>query len=390
MNGSEELADKKNVKSAEHRPVVVLVGQTPPPYTGQAVMIQVLLEGLKGRFHVEFVRMDYSTSIGEVGRLKTKKLLKLFQLIHRTRALLKQHPSAVLYYPPAPPALIPVFRDIIFLLCVRRTAARTAYHYHAYGLAAFLAGHPWLGRIAGCAYGKADFAVVPTQSCKEATCLPAVRCAVVPYGIELPGSGGHRSERNDGILRILFVGIHTEGKGIFELVETIARLSGKGIPVECRCVGSWADESEQRRIEQLVIQKGLQEIIKFRGCRIGDALWSEYLWADVFFFPTRYRLETQGMVVVEAMAFHLPVVASRWHGPQDVIEDRQTGILCPPGSVESYTKALMALYFDADLRKQMGVAGRLRYETFYTEKMFIEKWVSLITGLYEPDRNLRD
>lgn len=384
MGCRENMGDGK--PAAGNQQVVVLVGQTPPPYTGQAVMIEFLLEGLKRHFHVEHIRMAYSDSVSEVGKFKAKKIIELFSLIYRTRRLLKRYPSAVLYYPPASPDWIPVIRDIIFLLCVRPLAKKTVYHYHAYGLSEFLTRHSFFRKTAAGAYGNADLAVVPTPSCKDETCLSSARrIEVVPYGVDISRPAGSNHEEESEVFRILFVGIHTEGKGIFELVETANRLTERHIPVEIHCVGSWANLEEKKRVEQLICRYGLQHVIKFCGCCTGDALWRKYLWADVLFFPTHYRFETQGMVVVEAMAFGLPVVASRWHGPQDIIEDRQTGVLCEPGSVEAYTAALTELFVSIDLRKRMGSAGRLRYETLYTGEIFIGKWVSLITELYESN-----
>lgn len=338
-------------------PTIVFVGQTPPPTTGQSVMIQVLLDGLKRRLHVEFVRMDFSASVQEMGTFSLRKVKTLVSLILQTRSLLRRYPDSVLYYPPASPSLVPLVRDIVFLLSVRSLAGAVVFHYHAYGMAGFLENRPLLLWLARKAYARADLAVVPTPSCAEE---PRIffprRIEAVPYGRDLPGTTSQHKKRGGGTYRILFVGILTEGKGIFELVETVARLVALGMEVAVRCVGVWRSEKEKEEVVARVERCNLQQIIEFCGHLEGEDLWLEYLHADVLFFPTHYVYETQGMVVVEAMAFSLPVVSSDWRGPCDIVKDGETGILCRAGCIDDYVGALVKLCKDSRLRKAMGHA----------------------------------
>lgn len=364
----------------QKKPVVILVGQTPPPHTGQAIIIKILLDGLQEYFHVEHVRMAYSESVSAVGKITFSKVGELFRLICQTRRLLKKYPDAIFYYPPASPQLVPLLRDIIFLFFVRPLSGLLVYHYHAYGLPEFVTARRYLSKISKVSYGVADLAVVPTPSCQT---FEARHVEVVPSGMDVPKAFTEAEGEEHQAFRVLFVGIHTEEKGIYDLIETVHHLVQKEIPIEVHCVGVWRDQTERDRAEALVFDYELQDVITFCGCCLGDDLWREYAWADVLFFPTHYSLETQGMVVVEAMAFSLPVVASRWHGPRDVVEDGQTGVLCEPGNIEAYANALSTLFVDFGQRKEMGRAGRMRYEALYTRKRFVESWVDLITQMSE-------
>ncbi len=375
-----------------------MVGQTPPPYNGQNVMIEVLRAGLQSKRPLEHVRMSYSASIDEVGRFRFAKFFKLFSLIHHTRKALKKNPGSILYYPPASPNWIPIVRDILYLPCVRYLAKNVVYHYHAYGIAEFLEQRPLLSKVARWAYGKADLAVVPTESCqKDPIFLQSKRVVTIPYGRNMPASDLlKRSEDPDssrrpptsrseaetptlrGDLQILFVGIHTEGKGFFDLIETARELKERNVPFQIRCAGTWVEDAERIRAEEMIARYQLQNFITLLGNCIEDDLWREYTEAEVLFFPTKYVLETQGMVVVEAMAFGLPVVASNWRGPKDVVVDGETGFLCEPGSVEAYAAALTELQKDAEKRRMMGLAGRKRYDACYTEETFIQTWMSLL------------
>ena len=101
---------------------ILLVGQTPPPYHGQAIAMQQLFdhrwEGLK----IQYLRMEYSQREAEVGRFRIKKIFHLFSLIIRSWFILIKNRPCCLYYPPASPNRIPVIRDVVFLLFVRPLA----------------------------------------------------------------------------------------------------------------------------------------------------------------------------------------------------------------------------------------------------------------------------
>jgi glycosyltransferase involved in cell wall biosynthesis len=85
----------------------------------------------------------------------------------------------------------------------------------------------------------------------------------------------------------------------------------------------------------------------------------------VLLFPTTHHAESQGLVAVEAMAMGLPVVASDWRGPRDVVIDGETGSLLAADDVEGMVDALAALFDDPALARRLGAAGRARFEKHY-------------------------
>ncbi len=93
--------------------------------------------------------------------------------------------------------------------------------------------------------------------------------------------------------------------------------------------------------------------------------------ADIFCLPS-YR-EGFGQVVIEAAACCVPTVATKIYGITDAVEDGKTGLLYPAGDVDGLTKALLKLISDVELRKQMGLAARMRaIELFSAQKITAE------------------
>ncbi len=88
---------------------------------------------------------------------------------------------------------------------------------------------------------------------------------------------------------------------------------------------------------------------------------------DCLILPT--LLESGGAVLLEAMAVGLPVIATKWGGPAEYVDD-SCGILVPPDSRESLiaglADAMERLARDPELRHRMGEAGRRKIQRFYT------------------------
>ena len=63
---------------------LVVVGQTPPPFNGQAKMIEIMLNGLSRQHDIRFVRMGFSDSISMAGKFSPSKIFHLFGLMVRS------------------------------------------------------------------------------------------------------------------------------------------------------------------------------------------------------------------------------------------------------------------------------------------------------------------
>jgi len=148
-------------------------------------------------------------------------------------------------------------------------------------------------------------------------------------------------------------------KGQRQVIALARRLHADHPHLVFLLVGGGEDEAALREEA-----KGLDNV-QFVGHvdNVGD-----YLAAmDVFFYPSRH--EGLGSVLLDAMAFGLPIVATEVGGIPEIIEDGVNGTLCAVGDLEAQERAVLSLADDPELRQHIGETNRRRAEDYRPAEM---------------------
>jgi len=148
---------------------------------------------------------------------------------------------------------------------------------------------------------------------------------------------------------LLCVAAVTPLKGHDVLLEALAPLGD--LDWRCTCVGSL---DRDRAFADAVRRRAGR--VRFTGARTGSALAAAYAAADLLVLPS--RAETYGMVVTEALARGVPVIASDVGGVPEALGG--AGLLVPPGDAPALGAALRAWLEDAGLRERLRRAARAR------------------------------
>ncbi len=164
-----------------------------------------------------------------------------------------------------------------------------------------------------------------------------------------------------GDVAIAVVGRLTARKGHRFVLEALAQLGddGRNRNWKLLVVGE-GEEGEALKVKATDL--GLETRVGFLGQR-GDARRIIHA-CDLLVLAS--LLETQPLVITEAMASGLPVVVSEIYGIPEIVAEGETGYLVPPGDVRELAKALRKLIDDSALRERMGKAARQRYEKSFT------------------------
>ncbi len=195
------------------------------------------------------------------------------------------------------------------------------------------------------------------------------RVAVVPTGVDLDllagGDGGAFRRRRglEGNPLLLYVGRVAREKDLPFLLRAF-RLVSAAVPAARLVVTG--DGPALAEVRRRAAAEGLGGRILFTGRLEGEELAACYRAADVFVFPS--LTETQGLVLAEAMAAGLPVVARRAEALEAVLTDGREGFLCG-GDEEEFARLVLFLLRDGERRRRMGGLARLRAESFSRSAM---------------------
>ncbi|MDY7076290.1 MAG: glycosyltransferase family 4 protein [Chloroflexota bacterium] len=165
-------------------------------------------------------------------------------------------------------------------------------------------------------------------------------------------------ERREQPNRVLYAGHISVRKGILELLQAVNMVRQRIPDLQVRLAGRMS--SDQTYIEQVrsyVRDHSLEDCIRFLGPLDEKNLLDEYARCTLLVLPSRQ--ETAPMVIEEAMAARVPVVATRVGGVQDLVSDGRTGFVVELGDTKGLADAMVRTLADADLRARMGEAGRI-------------------------------
>ena len=155
--------------------------------------------------------------------------------------------------------------------------------------------------------------------------------------------------------RILFVGRLAAVKGVPVLLEAMAKVRARHPDARLTLVG---DGPDRGALEALAARLELSDVVTFAGYADEDGVAAHLADTDLFVLPS--FAEGVPVVLMEAMAARVPVIASRVAGVPELVKDGESGCLVPAGDTESLVARMDMLLADPDRRRIMGEAGRAK------------------------------
>jgi glycosyltransferase involved in cell wall biosynthesis len=162
-------------------------------------------------------------------------------------------------------------------------------------------------------------------------------------------------ERRESPGRVLFAGRLYRLKGVMDLVRATAQVA-RSRQIDLVLAGSLDDASYVRQLQDEAAQLGIGGQVHFRGLLSEAELRDELAAAAALVLPS-YQ-ETAPMVIVEAMAAGVPVIASDVGGVRYLVKDGETGLLIRPGDVDGLAASLGLLLSDPERRGRLGETAK--------------------------------
>jgi glycosyltransferase involved in cell wall biosynthesis len=376
---------------------LLVFAHTPPPHHGQSYMVKLMLDGFGGdcreknqkppdAFGIEcyHVNARYSKTLEDVGEFQgTKIFLILFYCLQAVWCRFR-HGVTNLYYVPAPGKPVAVYRDWLVMFICRPFFKKIILHWHAAGLAKWLETSVQI-RARALTYHvfkPVDLSIVLSRyNFADAEKLLSRHIATVPVG--MPGldkdfaeeilsqrrariaarqkilADENLAEDAASIIKVLFLAHCTREKGVFDTVEAIAlaneKFTAENSPLHFRLtlVGAFASADEEAELRDFIRQRGLQNFVEILGFVSAERKALALADADIFCFPTYYLAENQPGTLIEAMAYGLPIVTTRWRSIPEMLPENYPGLVDPksPAQIAAALRRMAANDFTGTLRE---------------------------------------
>lgn len=226
-----------------------------------------------------------------------------------------------------------------------------------------------------------------TQSIIESISTNNPELKLIPMGVDPIEDLSNQSRGNPQGKKeeiILFVGRLIQWKGVHILISAMNKVKESNPNVQLYIIG---DGIYLNHLRELVSHLNLENNVFFLG-RIPDGdLSNWYQKASVFVLPSIMidnQTEGLGVVLLEAMAFGLPVIGSNIGGIPDIIENNVNGLLVPPGDPDALADAIIWILGNPEQVEKFRNAGIERINTDFNWSIIAERFIDIYQRIMLP------
>lgn len=362
----------------------LIVGPLPPPYHGVAVVIKLLIEGLRTRNGFDFLHLNTRDpkKNKNFGTFTLRNSWFAIKFIFQLLRYLMREPIEVVYIPISQ-NFWGFARDSIFVLMSGLLFRRkVVIHLHGGYFKTFYQNSSRLRkRYIKFVFQYVDRGIVSGHCLKHLLedVLLHDKIDVVYNGVDAELFDKIQSDKNkNGKFRILFVSLLEESKGCFDLIKAVPILKKYYPDIEVFFAGRWLANEFKEKVKSFVHENNLKTQIKFLGVVSEEEKIKLFKKSDVFVLPTYFNLEGQPSVILEAMAAKLPVITTNRGSIKEMITDRQNGFIISPRSPHQIAEKIGLLIENKNLREKMGELNHKKVKERFTLAHYVDGVVEVI------------
>jgi glycosyltransferase involved in cell wall biosynthesis len=335
------------------------------------------------------VNARFSRGLEDIGEFQGTKIFLIFWFCLQAVWIRFRYGVDTFYYVPAPGKRVALYRDWLVMLLCRPFFKNIILHWHAAGLAKWLETETTIGARTATyrLFRPVDLSIVLSRyNVADAEKLLSHRIAVVNNGIPDPCPDFEtailplRQQRFEQrkmalagdpsatplVVNILFIAHCTREKGLFAAAEAVLQanryLAACRLPVKLQftAAGNFVTDEERMDFDRLRANPEFAAAVQHVGFVSGDRKNQLLRNADLFLFPTRYLGENQPVNLIEAMAFGLPIITTRWRSLPEMLPPDY------PGLVSGQNPYELASAIVKVLASKSGVQARSHFKEHFT------------------------
>ena len=223
--------------------------------------------------------------------------------------------------------------------------------------------------------------------------VPSDRVRVVPNtcAVEPLAETAVRTKHQRGeTLHVLFLSSLIDSKGYPEFLEALLKLSrGNDVTIDAVLCGpltpsqfserfaTGAQAREWINATVAEINRGGRVRVRWVPGAVDEAKWALFQEAQVFVLPTRYRVEAQPIVLLEAMAHGCAIVCTTVGEIRSILSEKEACLLERSGAVD-IAAAIIQLAKDSALRQRFALEGWRRFNREFSLERYVARWEALL------------
>ncbi len=185
-----------------------------------------------------------------------------------------------------------------------------------------------------------------------------------------PRAAQARTVRAGDRVMVTFLGVLCAAKGTPQLIDALGSLAG-----DARWTATLAGYGDIDQTRQRALELGIADRVSTPGWLDSAAVDELLAETDILVLPS--FSEALPMVIIEAFAAGIPVIATPVNAVAEVVRDGENGLLVPPGNVPALSDALQRLIDNGDLRARLGAAGLADHGQHYHPDAYVERLTAL-------------
>lgn len=276
------------------------------------------------------------------------------------------------------------WRKFMFIVPTLIAGRPVVLHWHGGRFVDFYNGSPiWQKRIIAWTFARSARVIALSAQWNQtlSSMFPAAQVTTIPNPVDIPTVPALLDSDPPCVL---FLGRIVRAKGIDDLLEAwrqVLVVSPKALLI----LGGDGDVGAARVLARSL---GIEKSVKFAGWVDGETKFDLLRNASAFALPS--HAEAMPMAVLEAMAWGLPIVATRVGGIPHAVRDGKDGLLVDVGDIAALGFALTALLTDHGLRAAMGASARRHVEASFSAELIVPRikhvWRDVLAeaGDFEP------
>jgi glycosyltransferase involved in cell wall biosynthesis len=369
---------------------MLMLAQLPPPVHGAAVMSRLVADSvvLNAAFDLLVEPIPGADRLEDLRRFSLSKAwrgLKFLAIVGRRLCGSRRPDLVYLTFSPRGFALA---RDLLVVALCRLVRIPHVLHLHGRGLDAAVCRRRALRALVRLVLADAYAVVLDERLFADVSrFVPRARVKIVANGIADPLAEKRGTiAANSPLDRppvVLFVSNMLREKGPLILLEALAAVAKQKVPFHAVFAGAWRGDLTEGEFDTAVHRLGLDGVVLHRGAVYGDSKWALFRTADLFVFPSFYANEAMPLVLLEAMAFGLPVVSTDVAAIPSVVRNNETGLVVRPADADVLAQAIASLLANRERRHRMGKAARESFERRYTRSHFEQGLAAALKEVHE-------